>query len=1125
MRIKLVLLLCCISSLYANTTFSQQPKLSVDYSRQTVVSVLEDLKAKTGYSFIYHADLIPQDMTVSLKLDEVSLESLLDAILVEAGFEYTIEGRIVAVNKGRNVQQPGRPITITGLVRDSNGGGPIIGATIVIKGTQMGTATDANGRFALRIANPSNAVLVFSYVGKETVEVAYTGQESITVMMKESATEIEDVVVTGYANISRESYTGSATTISGSDLRKADRGNLINALSQWDPSFKIATNNLTGSNPNAMQEFYIRGRTGVPGVKELDAANPVNPEEISQFALQGNPSAPIFILDGFEVSQTKIYDLDINRIQSVNILKDAAATAVYGSRAGNGVVVVETIPPLPGDIRVTYSGRLAATFPDLTSYDLLNAAEAVEAERLAGLFDGNPDVSLLMANGVLAYQYKMNLVNQGIDTKWISKPLRSSYNHQHMVSIGGGSQELRYGLDLSYNSNNGVMKGSERKTFGVALTVDYRWRGLQIKNKAEIGGMTSRESPYGSFSDYVRMKPYLSPYDEQGNYVKQFVQPIAANMNTLEENPLYEATVGNSFTSKYTEFSDNLSLIWRSADNFWTVRCNLGISFKIDDGNRFTSPFSSTYFSSASTRDPGTLGALATSEIRSTYLNSNLGVYYMRSIGDHSVNLSLSGEISEEKGTSLSAAYRGFVNNIASPGQAIGIVQKPTYRDSNARRMSGFIQGNYSYRNIYLFDISGRLDGSSLFGDDHRVAPFWSTGVGLNIHNYTFMEDVPWLSQVRLTATYGQVGKAKFAPYQAKTAYLPIYEDHYAYSMGMRLKAFGNTDLKWEKTHSWNYRAEVGLFDDVVNLRLEHYRLRTIDLVEDVSIPASSGFRAYRSNIGEVMNKGYEISLFVRLLRKGDWDINVVNHLTHNTNKLIKVGEALENYNARIDSYFDGFGTTAGSSDQSWGRTFMKYEEGSSLSAIYAMKSLGVDPARGDELFEKRDGTVTYTWSSAEQQKVGDTEPKMSGSLQVNVRWKQFELYTGFLYHWGGQAYNYTYQAIENINLTRYNGDRRILTQGWQKVGDVTQLLDIADKHRTTRPTSRFVQDDNMFQLSTISLIYNIDAQWLKRNVGLNSGRVNFNMTDLATFSSIKRERGTSYPFARSFNLSLYLQF
>lgn len=1008
----------------------------------------------------------------------------------------------------------GSVVTLTGTVLDKSSE-PLPGASVLVKGTSNGVATDVDGKFKIRLQPSSSTVLVFSFVGMKSREIPYSAfKDGAKVVLEDDSNSLDNVVVTGYANIRKDSFTGTSTTVGREDLMKVSPNNLMKALSAFDPSFKMIADNAQGSNPNNMSEYYIRGRSGVSEVKELDRVT----GDVSEFALKNNPSAPIFILDGFEVDQATIYDLDMNRVQSVTTLKDAAATAVYGSRAANGVIVIETVTPEPGLVHLTYSNTTSVDAPDLSSYHLMNAKQALEAEYYAGLYE-SATADDKNAGGLINYGELYNNVIRGVDTDWIAKPVRTALSHKHYLSVSGGSEDLRWNADINYQRKNGVMKGSDRSTYGASMSIDYRYRTLQIRNKASFNVVDASDSPYGSFSDYVRMKPYLTPIDpETGQYYKVF--SIYRNVrSSISEpvyvtNPLYEASLGSFNRTKYREFIDNLSLRWNITP-YLLAKGTFSASYKIQDEDVFTDPSSGVYTKS----DVKEKGNYKDGDVRSLRWTLNGMVSYNRDIRKNNINASLGIEASETQSNSQYATYIGFVEGSkAAPGNALKIKDEPTFNDSNSRRFGTYLQGNWSYDNIYLLDVSGRYEGSSAFGAKKKMGLFWSSGAGLNVHNYAFMKDVDWLDRFKVKATYGVTGKANFSPYQARTTYDIMYDNPYIDQWGMALKALGNENLKWEKVNKLNVGTELSFFRNAVTIMFDWYHELTTDQVESVSIPSSSGFTSYKGNLGKVLNQGADLRLNVRAFSNRDWDVYVFTNLNRNTNTIKEIGDALKDYNTSIDNFFKGYSSS--NTDSKYSQPFTKYEVGNSLSAIYGMKSYGIDPANGKELYVKRDGTVTYDWSSSEQQCLGDYDPKLSGVFGFNVRWRNWTVYTTMSFKYGGQAYNSTLVSIENVDLEKYSGDERALTDRWIQPGDNATLKSIKDRTHVTRPTSRFVQDDNEMTMSSFSVGYQFDRNLVKR-IGLDAARLQFNAENVFTVSSIRQERGTTYPYARSFNISL----
>lgn len=764
----------------------------------------------------------------------------------------------------------GAAVTLTGTVLDKSSE-PLPGASVLVKGTANGVATDVDGKFTIRLKPTPSTVIVFSFVGMKPKEIPYSSlHDGIKITLEDDSNSLDNVVVTGYANIRKDSFTGTSTTVGREDLMKVSTTDLMKALSAFDPSFKMITDNAQGSNPNNMSEYYIRGRSGVSEVKELDKVT----GDVSEFALKNNPSAPVFILDGFEVDQATIYDLDMNRVKSVTTLKDAAATAVYGSRAANGVIVIETVTPEPGAVHLTYSNTTSVEIPDLGSYHLMNAKQALEAEYYAGLFEATADDK--NAGGLINYGELYNNVIRGVDTDWIAKPVRTALNHKHYLSVSGGSDALRWSADINYQSKDGVMKGSSRKTYGASMSLDYRYRTLQIRNKASFNVVNASDSPYGSFSDYVRMKPYLPPVDpDTDNYYKVF--SIYRNIrSSISEpvyvtNPLYEATLNSFSKSSYREFIDNLSLRWNITP-YLMAKGTFSASYKVQDDGTFTDPASGVYTKT----DVKEKGQYKDGDIRSSRWTLNGMLSYNRNLKKNNINASLGVEASETNSSSQYSTYLGFVEGAkASPSNALKIKEKPTFSDSNSRRFGTYLQGNWSYDDIYLLDISGRYEGSSAFGAKKKMGLFWSSGAGLNLHNYAFLKNASWVDRFKVKATYGVTGKANFSPYQARTTYEIMYDNPYIDQWGMSLKALGNENLKWEKVNKLNVGTELSFLQNSVTVMFDWYHELTTDQVESVSIPSSSGFTSYKGNLGKVLNQGADIRVNVRAFSNRDWDVYV----------------------------------------------------------------------------------------------------------------------------------------------------------------------------------------------------------------------------------------------------------
>lgn len=988
---------------------------------------------------------------------------------------------------------------------------PMVGVTIRLDGHSTGVITDINGCYVLTLPEKGGLV-IYSYIGFETRKIKVTSRQKVDVQMVEATESIQEVIVTGYNSIQKESFTGNTTKIEKEDLLKVNPNNLISAIQTFDPSFRIQENLAAGSDPNSLPQFVLRGQTGI-GETTLGQTST---SSISREVLSGNSNLPIFILDGFEVDVEKIYDLDMNSIHSINILKDAAATAMYGSRAANGVIVIERRAPEAGKFRVQYSGVLSAELPDLSSYNLMNAREKLETERLAGLYDSNTPEIAPYTNG---YYQRLNNVLTGVDTYWLSQGLRTALNHKHSVFIDGGENDVRWGVELGFRGTEGVMKHSSRKNANAAFYVDYRIGGLQIKNKVTYTYNKSTDVPFNSFSDYSHLLPYMRLYDENGDYVRRLEKFDGASGTQV--NPLYEINFYNSFDhSGYDEVTDDLSLNWRITDGL-RLRGQFSVLMRNSTGDLYKDPASASY--SASTGNIN--GEKTESTQKRTVIDGSLSLMYNNTFKGHNLNICLSSNMRQTQSTASETRYRGFPGgDLVSSNYAAEVYGKPSSSDNTTRLVGALLTSNYTYNNIYLADLTGRIDGSSEFGSDKRWSMFWSTGAGINIHNYDFMKSNELFSMLKFRVSYGLTGKTNFSLYSAKDMYQLQTDSWYPTGYGVFLYQMGNPNLKWERKYTLDYGVEIGLWHDKIYLKASAYDERTIDLITDYTIPSSTGFTSYKENMGKVKNTGVELELRARLYSDRNWLFQLYGSFARNKNTIVEISQAMRDYNKRVEELFSGYNPES-SSDSKYAKTYLKYYEGASLTSIYGMKSLGISPTNGKEIYLRRNGDVTDVWSADEWTIIGDTAPKGQGSFGYTLSYKQLSMFASFLYTFGGDAYNNTLVSyVENADIKNDNVDKRVLLDRWQKPGDITTMKDIRDRNVTTGASSRFVQKNNTLQWSSLTMSYNFRPEQLKK-LHLSGLRLSFTMNDLFYWSTIRQERGLDYPYSRSFNLTTNIIF
>ncbi|WP_082667098.1 SusC/RagA family TonB-linked outer membrane protein [Gabonibacter massiliensis] len=1122
---KRCVLLLFMSVFFLQVNAGQQVvKLTMNMKDATIDEIITNMSKETSYRFLYQVEEVLKYGKRDLNVKNAALEEVLNQLLKGTSLSYEIQNDVVIITPVKEEKKEDKKRVIKGKVIDIQKV-PLPGVTVVIKGTTLGVSTDLDGKFTIEIPKQDTTILVFTFIGMEKVEHRLSkdpkdDEKELVITMKEEVKEVDEVVVTGYANIKKESFTGSSVSIKREELLKVSKTNVIKALSTFDPSFRIQQSNQWGSDPNAVPEMYIRGRSGI-GVKDLDK------DALSKSSLKNNPNLPVFIMDGFEVSVQKVYDMDPMRIENVQILKDASATAMYGSRAANGVVVITTVAPKPGEVVISYSLTGEVSMPDLTDYNLANAAEKLEIEMKSGLFDPNIAFQGTWMQAMNAYNERLVRVKEGVTTDWLALPLRNAFKHKHTLSVEGGNKDLRYGLDVSYKNDNGVMKDSYRDNLDLGFHVDYRignW--LQVVNYIEYTYTDAQDSPYGDFSDYAHLQPYDRPYDKQGNLIQKLeFSKKRDNTNYGKNNPLYEALLNNFQYDKSDTFIERLMAQVYITDYFH-LKGQFAITKFMSKNERFIDPKSSKITSTEY------MGDLYITKGDETKWDAQIGAYFTKVFGNaHALNASLVMNATNTKTESTSSHYRGFPSGeYHSPNFAAEVYNKPS-KSENLTRLVGFLLlANYTWNDIYLADLSVRFDGSSEFGLDQKWAPFWSGGLGINVHNYSFLKNNEVITRLKLRGSYGQTGKTNFAPYNAKTIY-KTFDRWYISGFGVGLRALGNKDLKWETTNKMNIGTDLGFWGDRIVLNFDYYHDKTVDLITDVTLPGSSGFPSYKSNLGETLNEGFDIRAQFDIIKSKDWYLNIWGNLTHNKNKILKVSDALKQYNSQVDDYYADAEVSQqlvpwwDKTMEEYAKPLMKYEEGASLTSIYGVRSLGIDPTTGKELYLYRNGQVSGKWKSSQQVVLGDTEPDASGSFGVNATYKGVSLFVSFAYDWGKQIYNETLvNSVENADIENSNVDKRVLTQRWEKPGDIAPLKDIKNRDAVTLPTSRFVQDENVLSLSTLTLGYDFN-QDLLRKIYLRTLNIEFQMNDIFRLSSVKQERGTSYPFARSINFTLRATF
>ncbi len=911
-------------------------QITVSATNEPLQKVFKEIQKQSGYDFLYLYDLLEKEGNVTVDLKNVTVKDAVEACIKGKNLTYSIVDNAILIKAKEEAKQPQQqPVRniLKGKVTEKNGT-PVFGASVLVKGTTTGVATDEDGTYTLALTS-RNVTLVYSFIGFKTVEVLYTGQPTINVSLEEEALVIEGAVATGMFTRKAESFTGSVQSFNRDEIRKVGNTNVLQSIKNLDPSFRIVESLTNGSNPNQTYQVTLRGQSGFPDLKG---------------EYKNNPNEPLFIVDGFETSITYVIDMDMNRIASVTLLKDATAKAIYGSKAANGVVVIETLKPEAGRLKVSYTGSMNFQTPDLASYNLCNATEKLKVEKDGGLFlyfvDNGVEVSTNPGSQYLYDQYYNSILAEvlaGVNTDWKSLPLRNGLGQKHSVYLDGGDEYFRYGLDLSYNNVVGVMKGSGRNTFAGGISLSYRHKTISIRNSLTATYNKGVNSAYGSFIEYTRMNPYYRYKDELGNYIKQ---PGINYGRANDINPLYNTTINTKDFTEYMQLINNFYIEWTPVERLkFTGRVGL---VKKDNGAEIFHPASHTDFAGweSDTTLVNRRGRYTYGDGKDLTVSSDILANYSFMAGKNHMFFANAGWSINSAGSEyVTFAAEGFPNdkldNISFARQYL-LNSRPSVNQSTTRDVGVLGSFNYSYASRYLFDASFRMSGSSQFGSNNRWGKFWSLGAGWNIHNEKFMKnlkDEGVVNLAKLRASIGFTGSQNFNSYQSLATYDYYTSQFYNGNIGAILGAMPNTNLKWQRKFDKNIGMDLSLLKNRISLRLDYYIANTDDLLTDVTIPSSTGFTFYKENLGEVENKGYEFTIKYRVWNdpKNESFFNVYIAGAHNKNRIKKISNYLQTFNNTQTSTVTN-------------KPIVRYNEGQSMSAIWAVPSYGIDPASGMEI-------------------------------------------------------------------------------------------------------------------------------------------------------------------------------
>lgn len=1084
----------------------------------TLKQVVSEIRKQTGYDVLWSKDKINNAYQINADFNNATLEEVMDKCLKNLPLKFTIEEQTIVIfqdepsfsDKLKN--RLSNLAAIKGKIIDESGN-PVAGANVKIKGQPgRGVISGADGQFT--IAAAEGDVLLVTFIGYKPYEVKIKAdQNSISIRLEVSETAMKDVVVTGMMTRKKDSFTGATAAFSGLELKAIGNTNLIQSLKTLDPSFLVMENNLAGANPNVLPTIELRGQTSITTAGLRDE-------------FSNDPNQPLFILDGFETTLTTIVNLDMNRVASVNILKDAASTALYGSRASNGVVVVETIRPKAGQINVTYTTDGNVEIPDLSSYNMMNAREKLEFERLSGRFISHPRFGTPIGQMALDELYSSRLkdVEKGIDSYWLNEPLQTGYSQRHSLMVNGGDGAITFNVGADYRNIKGAMIGSGRKTWGTTLSLTYRNKNLNISNNLYINGYNSSESNYGLFSKWVNVNPYFDKNAASGRYLQVILNPYTSSGSPTAveyiKNPYYDAELGSFNKTKSFMVTNNLQ-----ARYDLTPSLSFGSSLQVSKGDADNSDFVSALDNRFVSTPVLLRGSLKAKSVKNVSYTANASITYGKAFNKHVVNAILRAEFEDKNFVNDGYTAVGFPNaSNGNPRFAYGFDENavPNASTSVSRRNSIVSNLNYSYDKRYNFDASFTYDGTTSFGRSNLYSPFYGLGASWNINNEEFMKDTEWIDLLRVRGNVGYTGNQNFSSYTSITTY--NYVPSYNYSgQGVYVTTLGNPDLKKQNTLQTSLGIDANFFKNRLTVVLNAYRKTTDPLVVAVALPPSTALSLYPINAGRLTVDGAEIILrYSPIYRPADrvvWTLG----LTGSTNKQIYSG---------FNNILEGLNETLRMSN-----SVTRYRDGGDPNDIWTVPSLGIDPATGREIFKKKDGSYSFEYDYKDQVVVGNSRPTMQGVFSSNLSYKGFTLNLAFRYSYGQDIFNTAlFNKVENISMAQLlnnNQDRRALYDRWKTPGDLsefknislTDLLAYQGVVTNTQMSSRFVQRENTINLEAATLGYEFrNFSWMKK-ARLSNLRLNTYANDVFRISTVKRERGIDYPYAKTISFSLSANF
>ena len=1025
---------------------------------------------------------------------------------------------------------------VQGVVLSQEDNEPIVGASILVKGTTIGTVTDMDGRFTLTGIPSSARTLVISYVGMKTQEVAI--RSNVRVTLSTDAEVLDDVIVVAYGTAKKSSFTGSAANVDNKKL-------------EMRPITSV-TNGLEGQATGVLMTS-ASGQPGSTGSIRIRGYGSINAS-----------SAPLYVVDGipFDGSLSSINPSDI---ESMTILKDASAGALYGARGANGVVMITTKQGKEGKTNVTWRSTVGWSERAQKPYDMLDQKEFVqlsyEAIRNGLIFNSgyswaDAEAAARASLGGSSYlggsageQYNpfknyswselidpaTGLVRDDAksvyDEQWMDNLLRTGFRQEHQMNVNGGTEKTKYMISLGYLNEDGILKttGFERYTGRANVNTqvnDWFQANLNIglsqsrQNYSDYDGSSTSNPWYSSQFVSPLFPVYLR--DAAGNIVNdEFGKPTLDygetgrpgsynDFNPLGGLTLDKAKIQNDGASVRTGVT-----FGGDSDKLGAFK---GLKLQVNFGADYRNTSYMGYMNMYHGNQANAGGYLKKESTRTLSYTLNQLLTYTRSFGRHNLDVLAGHEYYSYHYQNLDAAKTNLVDGIYELRPATTTVNADSY--SNDYRIESWMgRINYNFDDKYYLSASVRTDGSSRFHKDNRWGTFWSVGANWRVTKEAFMQNVSWVNNLNVKASYGEQGNDELGTLYA---WQSLYSLSYANgnNIGGFVASLENKDISWEKNANLNVGIEASLFDNRVRLNAEYYNKKTKDMLLNYPMATSTGFNGYDANVGDMRNSGFEVELGLTPVRTQDFEWNLTWMGSTVNNKVLHL--------------------TKESPEIISGIRIIK--EGYELNTFYMAKSAGVDPQTGAQLYwvyDKDDnGNITNEYITSDVAKastskyfLGSRIPDLYGSIGTDLTWKGLTLSVLTTYSIGGKIYDSLYAGSMNNMYYNNNWNRHALRR-WTQPGDVTDVprIEVGGKYATS---DRFLVDASYFAIKNVTLSYNLPRRWMK-SAGLNAVRLFGSVDNLALFTHLQGmdpqysfSGGTNYDYTpnRTYSVGIEVNF